>query len=84
MKNYLVITLLLFFSTTILAQQSDMQMKMSSREKPVELLSGLGSLHHPTSTKNAEAQRYFDQVCLEECGYETEHRRSLSWRGCDR
>jgi tetratricopeptide (TPR) repeat protein len=61
MKPGLVIITLVFFSATILAQQSDMQMKMGSAEKPVTLMSGLGSLHHPTSTKNPEAQRYFDQ-----------------------
>ena len=61
MKNYLITTLFLLFSTTVLAQQSDMQTNMSSGERPVELLSGLGSLHHPASTKNPEAQRYFDQ-----------------------
>jgi len=38
-----------------------MQMKMEQAEKPVALLSGLGSLHHPTSTRNPEAQRFFDQ-----------------------
>ncbi len=59
MKLGLVIIILVFFSATILAQQSDMQMKMP--EKPVELLSGLGSLHHPTSTKNPEAQAFSDQ-----------------------
>ena len=59
MKPGLVIIILVFFSTTILAQQSDVQMKMS--EKPAEVLSGLGSLHHPTSTKNPEAQSFFDQ-----------------------
>ena len=60
MKINLAIGLLLFFSSTILAQQSDMQMKMPT-EKPVTLMSGLGSLHHPTSTKSPEAQRFFDQ-----------------------
>ena len=29
--------------------------------KPVTLMSGLGDLHHPVSTKNAEAQQFFDQ-----------------------
>jgi len=29
--------------------------------KPVMLLPGLSSLHHPVSTKNAEAQQFFDQ-----------------------
>jgi tetratricopeptide (TPR) repeat protein len=29
--------------------------------KPVTLVSGLGDLHHPVSTKNAQAQQFFDQ-----------------------
>lgn len=29
--------------------------------KPVFLMDGLGNLHHPVSTKNAEAQKFFDQ-----------------------
>jgi tetratricopeptide (TPR) repeat protein len=29
--------------------------------KPATLMSGLGDLHHPTSTQNAEAQKFFDQ-----------------------
>jgi tetratricopeptide (TPR) repeat protein len=37
-----------------------MQMPMSG-EKPVTLMKGLGSLHHPVSTENAEAQKFFDQ-----------------------
>src|SRR6202158_3489458 len=61
MKYFLIIAVLFLFSATAVAQQSDMQMKMEQSEKPVALLSGLGSLHHPTSTKNAEAQRFFDQ-----------------------
>lgn len=28
---------------------------------PVALVNGLGDLHHPVSTKNAEAQKFFDQ-----------------------
>src|SRR5256884_3701135 len=48
------------FSITISAQQSDMQMKMAE-PKPVEIYSGLGSWHHATSTKNPEAQKFFDQ-----------------------
>jgi len=32
-----------------------------SMEKPVTLMAGLGDLHHPTSTRNAEAQQFFDQ-----------------------
>jgi len=29
--------------------------------KPASLMSGLGTHHHPVSTKNAQAQRFFDQ-----------------------
>jgi tetratricopeptide (TPR) repeat protein len=29
--------------------------------KPVFLMDGLGNLHHPVSTKNTEAQKFFDQ-----------------------
>jgi len=31
------------------------------RAKPVTRMTGLGDLHHPISTKNAEAQEFFDQ-----------------------
>src|SRR6202045_203212 len=29
--------------------------------KPVTMMTGLGDLHHPVSTKNAQAQEFFDQ-----------------------
>jgi hypothetical protein len=32
-----------------------------SQIRPVTLVSGLGNLHHPVSTKNPEAQEFFDQ-----------------------
>jgi tetratricopeptide (TPR) repeat protein len=32
--------------------------------KPVTLMPGLGNLHHPVSTSNPEAQRFFDQGLL--------------------
>jgi tetratricopeptide (TPR) repeat protein len=53
------IALMLFAVSTSLAQH-EMQMA-GNAEKPVALMSGLGTLHHPTSTKNKEAQSYFDQ-----------------------
>jgi tetratricopeptide (TPR) repeat protein len=33
----------------------------SMQSQPVTLVTGLGNLHHPVSTKNAEAQQFFDQ-----------------------
>ena len=32
-----------------------------SQARPVILVSGLGNLHHPVSTKNVDAQKFFDQ-----------------------
>src|SRR6266853_6106027 len=61
MKSNLTIALILLVSATVLAQQPDTQMKMAAAEKPATLMTGLGSLHHPTSTTKPEAQRFFDQ-----------------------
>src|SRR6266516_3923277 len=33
-----------------------------AQSRPVTIVSGLGDLHHPVSTSNAEAQQFFDQV----------------------
>ncbi|HEY6971095.1 MAG TPA: hypothetical protein VJA94_17930 [Candidatus Angelobacter sp.] len=33
----------------------------AAKPKPAALMSGLGDLHHPVSTANAEAQKFFDQ-----------------------
>src|SRR5229473_8546035 len=60
--NKLVLALLFVsFFTASYSQQSDHQMKMAPAEKPATLMPGLGTLHHPVSTTNAEAQKYFDQ-----------------------
>src|ERR1700681_4076212 len=32
-----------------------------TQSKPATLMSGLGDLHHPVSTKNPQAQEFFDQ-----------------------
>ena len=60
MRVFLIFVLALSPSVVLLAQQSDMQMKMPG-PKPVALLTGLGSWHHATSTKDPEAQKFFDQ-----------------------
>jgi tetratricopeptide (TPR) repeat protein len=61
MKINLIIALILLVSNITFAQQPDMQMKMAPAEKPVTIMTGLGSLHHPVSTTKPEAQRFFDQ-----------------------
>src|SRR6476660_8462490 len=47
----------LFFSGLIAAQQH----QSHNQPKAVTLLSGLGDIHHPVSTSNPEAQKFFDQ-----------------------
>ena len=59
MKPCLAIVLLLLLSTTAWAQHADMQMQRA--EVPAQLVSGMGSHHHPVSTTNVEAQKFFDQ-----------------------
>jgi hypothetical protein len=61
MKYLFVIALLVLSSQAVSAQQADMQMKMGPPERPATLISGLGAVHHSVFTKNAEAQRFFDQ-----------------------
>src|SRR5258707_2541372 len=34
---------------------------MAAAAKPATLMSGLGTLHHPVSTKSVQAQQFFDQ-----------------------
>ncbi|MFN2577895.1 MAG: hypothetical protein ABR607_09440 [Pyrinomonadaceae bacterium] len=60
MKINVVVIFAVLFSATTFAQQSGTEMKMSE-PSPVRILSGLGSWHHATSTKNFEAQEFFDQ-----------------------
>ena len=47
----------LLLCTPVFAQDHSMH----AQARPVTLVSGLGNLHHPVSTKNAEAQKFFDQ-----------------------
>ncbi len=57
--NLLLITLVSSLTwTTILAQHEH---QATANTKPATMMSGLGNLHHPVSTKNPEAQKFFDQ-----------------------
>src|ERR1700724_2339149 len=53
---WLRLTILL--SLTIFASAQD---HATGAAKPVTMMTGLGDLHHPVSTKNAQAQEFFDQ-----------------------
>ncbi len=49
---------LLCFTTVFIAHQHPAS---ASQEKPVSLYPGLGSWRHPIATRQAEAQKFFDQ-----------------------
>ena len=59
MKIYSVLLVLMICSATSSAQHGEMP--MSPAEKPATIVAGMSSLHHPVSTTNAEAQKFFDQ-----------------------
>jgi tetratricopeptide (TPR) repeat protein len=57
MKKISSALLVLFWCAFAVAQQH----QHSAAPKPATLMTGLGNLHHPVSTKNAQAQQFFDQ-----------------------
>jgi tetratricopeptide (TPR) repeat protein len=52
------VLLAIVISLAFLASAQDHAMGTA---KPVTMMTGLGDLHHPVSTKNAQAQEFFDQ-----------------------
>jgi tetratricopeptide (TPR) repeat protein len=57
MNRMASILLVLALSLTAVAQQHP----SPTQTKPVTLMQGLGTLHHPVTTSNPEAQKFFDQ-----------------------
>jgi tetratricopeptide (TPR) repeat protein len=54
----IVLAIAIGLSLTIRVAAQDHAVGMA---KPVTMMTGLGDLHHPVSTKNAQAQEFFDQ-----------------------
>src|SRR5690242_18113253 len=57
MKRIVFALAFLLLSTPAFAQHAH----DAPAARPVTLMEGLGELHHPVSTRNPEAQRFFDQ-----------------------
>lgn len=55
------VTLSLSLGTVALSQHVDHNKKQVVKERPVTRMPGMGSVHHPVSTKNPAAQEFFDQ-----------------------
>ena len=56
MKSWIIVCVVAVLSYGAAAQTHD-----HAQAKPATLVSGLGDLHHPVSTKNTQAQQFFDQ-----------------------
>src|SRR6476660_433216 len=63
MKRMVSLSLLLWFCSLMLAQQPDAQHAAHNQPSASKatLMSGLSDLHHPVTTSNPEAQKFFDQ-----------------------
>ncbi len=62
MRTWLSLLLALLLSGLVAAQNHPAQNHSShTQAKPATLMTGLGDLHHPVSTKNPQAQQFFDQ-----------------------
>src|SRR6476646_4940727 len=59
MKLVIAVLIALALCGTMIAQQHSMPSQPPA--KKATLMTGLGDLHHPVSTSNAEAQKFFDQ-----------------------
>ena len=59
MKTALLLCFILCLSVAPLTAQHDHEQGGAS--SPVKLMHGMGPVHHPVSTKNTEAQAFFDQ-----------------------
>ena len=53
--------LIIIFSLTSTLTFAQHNHQTAADTKPATLMSGLGNLHHPVSTRNAEAQKFFNQ-----------------------
>src|SRR5215472_2544651 len=52
---------LLVFCACAVAIAQPHDAHLAAAQKPAILMTGLGNLHHPVSTKNPQAQQFFDQ-----------------------
>ncbi|MBS1811163.1 MAG: tetratricopeptide repeat protein [Acidobacteria bacterium] len=58
-KRLSLITITITLISTMLCAQHEQHSQIPP--KPATLMPGLGNLHHPVSTQNSEAQKYFNQ-----------------------
>ena len=69
----------LFLSVTLIAANA----ATPNPEAPVRLIPGLGDVHHPVSTKNKQAQQFFDQGLALVYGFNHDEARRSFQRAAD-
>jgi tetratricopeptide (TPR) repeat protein len=60
-RIFLFLYLFVFLATCLVAAQHQHAAPKGVKQAPVAMYAGLGGIHHPISTKSAQAQKYFDQ-----------------------
>ena len=60
-RIFLFLFLFVFLATCLVAAQHQHAAPKGVKQAPVAMYAGLGGIHHPVSTKSAQAQKYFDQ-----------------------
>ncbi|MCI0524827.1 MAG: hypothetical protein L0Y75_06145 [Acidobacteria bacterium] len=60
-RSFLIAAALCFVLTAGNTAFAQHEQHSSSGNEPAKLMPGLSNLHHPVTTKNAEAQKFFDQ-----------------------
>ena len=61
MRSFLVAGAIVLSLSTVALPQHSKHQTADPKEKPAELVSGMGTHHHAVSTTNPEAQKFFDQ-----------------------
>jgi hypothetical protein len=62
MRRSLVLALAILFAAPVFADESSHDhASPAAQPAPQQLYGGLGDVHHPVTTKSAQAQKYFDE-----------------------
>lgn len=61
MRSVFVLVLMLCFCPLAGAQHTGHRRAKAAAEQPATIVPGIGGIHHPVSTSNPEAQKFFDQ-----------------------
>jgi tetratricopeptide (TPR) repeat protein len=61
LRREILLSLVIVLSPAAVAAAQEHAGHEQAADRPVTIMTGLGDLHHPVSTRNAQAQEFFDQ-----------------------